>query len=340
MKKITLILLSLLFSLSVKSQDKNKVEQLITEGIQLYDASKYQEAIVKYKEALQIDPDHPVANYEIALTLYNTSAKKESIPYLSKVVQGTSNSVASAYDLLGSIYDDDRQPDQAIAYYKLGLKANPNYQRLYFNLAISYTRQGKYEEALTYAEKALQLDRNHASSHWIYATASKANPANNIKTLLAYCNFLLLEPTSERSAKVYQDLLSVLNSNVSVEDGKNKINLAHNEKDPDINAANLLLSISAFSVATKTTLSDLEKMELRLKTIFSATGEISAKKKEKDFFWSFYADYFDKLSKTEFMPLVTQLLTFTTNKEGNGKWLLDREQQLNAFSKWQNEQMR
>src|SRR5215217_98544 len=155
MKHITLTLFSLFFSFTLFAQDK--VADLVSEGIKLHDAAKYQEAIAKYKEALALEPNHPTANYEIAFTHFSNQSGKEAIPYLNKIIDAKSPNMASAYDLLGSIHDDQGQTDKAIECFKLCIKADPKYQRLYFNLAITYSRQGKNEEASQYASQAIQL---------------------------------------------------------------------------------------------------------------------------------------------------------------------------------------
>ncbi|WP_316791872.1 hypothetical protein [Pedobacter frigoris] len=34
------------------------------------------------------------------------------------------------------------------------------------------------------------------------------------------------------------------------------------------------------------------------------------------------------------MPLVARIISFSANKEENGKWIKEHEQQLKDFSKW------
>lgn len=336
MKRFTLILLSFFLSFIAGAQEKSKAATLISEGIKLNDDRKYDEAIAKYKEAIQLEPNNADANYEMAFTLYATNKGKDAVPYLNKVIELKSPVTVRAYDMLGSIYDLDNQADKAIEYFKEGIKANPNYQRIYFNLAITYGRQGKYPEALDYTAKALELDPGHASSHRIYAIMA-ASTGQNVKAIYAYSNFLLLEATSERSAAAYKELKTLLVGGLNQKDGTNNITVKSDEKDPDMTAANMLISMSGLSAGAIPGMSEEEKFEAQLKTIFSTTGGLSAKKKEKDFFWSYYADYFAKLSKTEFMPVAAHMMSFTANKEESSKWFKEHEQQLKDFTKWQQE---
>jgi len=334
MKQLTLILLSIFISFAVLSQDKSKATVLISEGVKLHDAGKFEDAITKYKEALELEPNNPTANYEIAYTLLSSKKTKEAIAYLNKIIEGKAPNAGSAYDMLGSIYDNEGNTDKAIETYKLGIKAQPQYQGLYYNLAITYVRAGKNEEALQYVAKSLQLNPKHASSHRLYGIINMTEPANKIAALLAYCNFLILETTTERSTKAYQEVKTILNLGAPKTEGTNNITVSSNKKDPDFDAANLAISISSFSPGIAN-LSEADQLELQLKTILGIAGELSEKKKDKDFFWSFYADYFYKLSKSEYMPLIARIVSFTSNQEEKKKWIKEHEKMLTDYSVWE-----
>lgn len=334
MKQLMLTLLSMFISFAVLSQNNSKVGDLISEGIKLHDAGKYEDAISKYKEALQLEPDNSTASYEIAFSLFSNNKGKDAIPYLKKIIEENKKHVAGACDLLGSIYDIDGNVSKAIEYYNLGIKADPEYQMLYFNLAITYSKNGKRAEALQNVEKALKLNPKHASSHRLYALINMAQPTNNVVALLAYCNFLILETTSERSTKAYQEIKTILNSGITKTNGVNNITVTINAKDPSFDAANLAISISSFPSGIAN-LSDADKLAQQLTSIFGIAGELSEKKKEKDFFWSFYADYFYKLSKTEYMPLIARIVSFTSNPEETRKWIKENEKMLADYSVWE-----
>lgn len=334
MKQLTLIILSLFISFAVLSQDKSKATVLISEGVKLHDAGKFEDAIAKYKEALELEPNNPTANYEIAYSLFSSKKTKDAIAYLNKIIEGKAPNAASAYDMLGSIYDNEGNTDKAIETYKLGIKAYPEYQGLHYNLAITYARTGKNEEALQYLAKSLQLNPKHASSHRLYGVINMAEPTNKIAALLAYCNFLILETTSERSSKAYQDIKTILNLGATPSEGTKNITITSNKKDPSFDAANLAISMASFSPGIAN-LSEADQLELQLKTILGIVGELSEKKKDKDFFWTFYADYFYKLSKSEYMPLIARIVSFTSNQEEKKKWIKEHEKMLTDYSVWE-----
>src|ERR1700744_1742652 len=122
------ITLTVLVVCAFAQTNKDKVEILINRGVALNDSGKYAEAIDKYKEALKIDSLSGKAYYELSYTLFSSGHGKDAIPYLEKVLKLNPND-AGGYDMLGSIYDDDKQPEKAIEYYLKGIKADPQYQR-------------------------------------------------------------------------------------------------------------------------------------------------------------------------------------------------------------------
>jgi tetratricopeptide (TPR) repeat protein len=170
MKTIKRLLLILVLTYNVAfAQNNEDAKALVRQGVQLHDQGKYAEAIEKYNEALKIDPGNLYADFELSYTLFASGKGSDAIPLLEKVIASDSELTAGAYDLLGSIYDNANQSDKAIEAYKAGIKANPQYQRLYYNLGIAYFRKKKYAEAEQSAIQSIKLDPKHASSQRMYA---------------------------------------------------------------------------------------------------------------------------------------------------------------------------
>ena len=104
---------------------------LVKQGVALNDSGKYAEAIAKYNEALKADSTYENAYYEMAYTLFTSGRENAAVPFLEKLLKLNPNTPGS-YDMLGSIYDDNKRPEKALEYYARGIKVDPTYQRLYF----------------------------------------------------------------------------------------------------------------------------------------------------------------------------------------------------------------
>jgi tetratricopeptide (TPR) repeat protein len=226
--KILLIAITLAFSSVVYGQPAKTAKELTQEGVKLFDNEKYDEALVKYKEAIKSDPKYSNAYYEIAYTLFNTEKPLEAIPYLETTIKLSPTS-GGAYDLLGSIYDDNKQSAKAIEYYLKGISVEPDYQRLYYNLGLTYFRQKEYALAEEKIIKAIKLDPKHASSHDMYAKRLLEQYKKG-KALLGWSSFLLLEPNSKRSVNAINKLNTIINYGITRNGDKVTINVSNNSK--------------------------------------------------------------------------------------------------------------
>ena len=69
MKLLMIISSILLFGCFSYGQNAG-IERLVQEGIELHDAGEYEHALEKYKNALEIDPNSSLVNYEISYTYF------------------------------------------------------------------------------------------------------------------------------------------------------------------------------------------------------------------------------------------------------------------------------
>ena len=321
------------FSSHVFSQNKDDAVALVKQGVALHDEGKYPEAIAKYQEALKIDPDNINTQYELSYTMCRSGKAKEAIPYLEKLV--ASNKMAQAYDLLGSTYDDENQFDKAETCYKAGIKAFPDFQRLRFNLALAYLRQKRYADAETYAIEAIKLEPKHASSQRTYALAALGQN-KRLCAMMAFCNFLLLEPQTKRSTEAYEYIDKIFKAgaeqkNILITTDKD------NKEITPMSMAEASIAIAALAtkaMETQNIGSPQERLSNELKMVFQTTAKEGEKQTNKDFFWKYYADYFGKLAQTDNMPAFTRLISLSAYREDNLKWFNENDKQLSALDAW------
>jgi len=331
----SLILFSLtLATLNVIAQDKDSVSDLIKQGVQLNDQGKYAEAIDKYNEALKIDPENAQANYELAFSMVSSGKGNDGIPYVEKAIKA-SNSLqlkAACYDMLGSIYDNDHQTAKAIEAYKNGIQVNPKYQRLYYNLGLTYFRNKQFAEAEANAIEAIKLDPKHGSSLRMYALVT-FHQNKRINALMGFCSFLLPNPQSPQAAEAFGNIQHILQGGV-LKDGSGRNTIIISSKGNQENEAmNLAISMSVLSGQNKK-LTGMSLLEYELKSIFTIAGESAEKNTDKTFFAKFFVDYFYKLAKSDNMPAFTRLVSLSANKEVNGKWMSENDQLVKQLNNW------
>jgi tetratricopeptide (TPR) repeat protein len=321
------ILVLLLPLISHAQTDKAKL--LVEQGIALNDSGKYDQALAKYTQAIKADSTYPNAYYEMGYTLFTSNREKEAIPYLEKLLAMEPKS-AVGYDMLGSIYDDMKQPDKAMEYYKNGIKINPEYQRLHFNVAISYYRQGNYSESEAAAIEAIKLDPKHASSHRVYAMAT-FKERKRANSLLAWCNFLLLEPQSKRSPEALVYVKRIVNYGIMKKDDKN-VNV--NISASDLNTLNLGMTMAIInSTSGKANLSPADTLALQLNSVFPIIGE-QAHTQGDTFFENYYAKFFNDMTDSGNVPAFAHYISVSAYKDEDMAWFKEHEREFKQFQTW------
>lgn len=329
---ITAALLTIITPLLTRAQNPD-AKTLVEQGVALNDSGKYDEAIAKYNAAIKLDSTYANAYYEIGYTLFSSGNETEAIPYLQKVLALQPKS-AGAYDMLGSIYDDQKEPDKALENYKKGLEIDPGYQRLHYNMAITYYRIGQYAESETSAIAAIKLDPRHASSQRILAMATYAEKKRG-SSLMAWCSFLLLEPQSQRSPEAFGYVLNILNYGISKKDDKH-INLTIS---PNGDPSEMMMPIAVLAATeNKTGLTAIDSVQLQLTSVFQIAHTITDT--TQTFLAHYYADYFQKLAESGNMAAFTRFISLSAYHDENLAWFKEHDQELAALDKWMQETQR
>jgi tetratricopeptide (TPR) repeat protein len=331
-KYYILLILLTLGCQNIFAQNSEDAHALVKEGVQLNDVGKYAEAIAKYNEALKLDPNNLYANFEMAYSLFTSNKGNDGIPYLQKVIAAGTSLTPGAYDLLGSIYDRDNQKDKAIEAYNAGIKANPAYQRLYYNLGLVYFRYKDYAEAEKNAIEAIKLDPKHASSQRMYALVC-FHQNKRVPALLGFCSFILLEPNTARSVEAYNNIQHILQGGVLKADNGNTTIQFSPSDSKDMGTLNMGISLIVVSGQSKQ-LTGNALFEYELKSIFELAGQLSEKKTEaeKDFFWKYNADYFYKLAQSPNITAFARLVSLSTPE--SAQWLRDNPQKASDLMNW------
>lgn len=266
--------------------------------------------------------DDPAANYKAAQALVAAGKGTEAVPYLEQVVKTQNNYAAVSYSMLGSIYDNAKQPEKAIVVYKDGLKAYPQDQSLHFNLGIASFRAKQYAQAELAAIDAIRLDPKHANSQRLYGLVT-FHQNKRANALLAFCSFLLLEPNGQRAEEAMTNLQSILKGGVLKADGAKSVSADAKE----VAALNSGIA-SVIETAQTKKLSGNALLEYQLKNIFTLAGQASAKKTNKSFFDTYYADFFYKLAQAGQVPALVKLMVSKEESAAFSEWVKGAERKF------------
>jgi tetratricopeptide (TPR) repeat protein len=357
MKKILLpLLFAFSFCLSISAQKISKPtltpaeptpaqKQLIMEGARLHDQKNYAAAIKKYEQVLLENPDCATAIYEITLSSYYLKDFEQTLKYAFEGLKYKSAEIPMFYGLIANVYDDQGQPEKAVALYKEGIKMlegdasyKPYLSSLYYNLAVTNVRQKSVKEARENLKKAVPLNFKYASPHYLL---SQVYYGGNYKVpaLLAASRLISLEINSERAQRSALIIQNVLQGGVSKGNNPNDINInvdANAPKDEgDFDALNLMLGISKVGTginAANENQSDEESFASQLESII---GFLEKENKiQSTFVGKNYIPYMVEMKRQGHVKPFAYIVMYHTGNKNAQKWLTDNNEKAQAFLSW------
>ncbi|HNW68822.1 MAG TPA: tetratricopeptide repeat protein [Bacteroidales bacterium] len=334
MKQLIIFALGLLLTADLSAQN-DKIDELISQGTALHDQGRYDEAISKYKAALEIDNNSLAANYELSYTYMATQQYEKAIKHSQIVIEQNIAYLEEAYIVLGSSQDMLGQPDKAIKSYEEGLTKYPNSNLLNYNLALTLFNQKDYEGAEEAAIKAVLAKPSHGSSHILLAAIMQIK-GQRVKCLMSLYYFLMVEPDSKRSEFYYKSLMDELGTGVAKE-GKKKINVSISStsvKDEEFGAADMMVSMLAASrfIDENKKKSEMEMFVENNRSFFSVLGEL--KKDHKGFWWDFYVTRFNSLLESENCEAFSYYISQSANSQEVTKWISKNPKKMEKFNVW------
>lgn len=135
-KYISLVLFLLVVFSSPASIFAEKVEDYVKKGNALYKNSKYKDAEIQYRKALEIDPNSNIAKFNLGTAYYKQGNFQEAMKYFDAVDQKNfdKQNLASAYYNLGNSYLQSKNYNESIESYKKALQNNPKDYDAKYNL--------------------------------------------------------------------------------------------------------------------------------------------------------------------------------------------------------------
>lgn len=336
MKRLFIILFFLPLSLFVNGQE-NQFDNLIQQGIALHDNGEFEKAIEKYNEALEINPNSSLANYEISYSYLSLNDYNNAIKFSKKVVDNKNGHELHSYIVYGTALDMLGKTKKSIKVYEEALKTYDHYL-LHYNHAISCFNMGDIDKAYESAINGILTNNSHASSHLLLSNIMEQK-GSRIKSALPLYFFLLIEPNSPRSKAVYEMLVNKLDYGVEKKTDKDidvKIPLNDSE-DSDFGAAEMMISLSKASNYTEENVgkSEMELFAENNESIFSVLGELK-KKKDEGLWWDFYVSFFYDIVQNDHTKAYSYYISQSSGKQEVYDWVQSHREELDNFLNWIN----
>ncbi|GAB3588955.1 tetratricopeptide repeat protein [Hymenobacter daeguensis] len=345
MKKLLLLLLISSAGVAAAQPAATPAQRdVVKEGIRLYDAGRYDEAVAKYQQVLAATPGEPFALSELALTYNAMGRNKEAVDICEKLLKADPDSDESVYVTYGNSLDALKKTKDAYHAYETGLKHHPNSASLYFNLGVAQATSGQTPASVGSFQQSVALSPDYASAHMSLGVMQLASHAR-VPAVLALARFLVLEPRGPRAAQRLPLLDKAMMQGVSKTGDKAvQINLSEDvfkgrngkKSGPDnFGPAELLLSISgaqALSPENKQA-TEMERFSKQFGSLCKTLGELSGK--QEGFAWNYYVPYFAELEKKGFVPAFTYLAHASqTDVPEVQQWLAAHPNEVAVFQEW------
>jgi len=212
-KVLGIILLMAIPQFSFGQTDKEKALSKGEEAIKLMDNGKIKESIKLLKEAEKLDPERFDYPYELAYAHYINKNYKGAIKILEKNKKHK-NVNERLFQLLGNSYDIIGKTDKAFIAYNEGLEIFPNSGIIYLEKGNVYWNKEKYNEALPFYEKGIELDPSFSSNYY-RATLLYFGSTEEVWGLIYGEIFMNIERNSGRTSKISKLLFDTYKSQIN-----------------------------------------------------------------------------------------------------------------------------
>jgi protein O-GlcNAc transferase len=126
-------------------------------GVILFNNRQYDEAIVNFRKALELNPNHIHACNYLGSAFYNKKQLNEAITYYNKAIQ-INPTDPSAYINLGIFFQNTKRHEKAIDCFKAALRFNPNLYQAYDYMGLCFNMENNFEKAIESYQSSLLLN--------------------------------------------------------------------------------------------------------------------------------------------------------------------------------------
>jgi len=133
-------------------------EAYVNKGSMLSKLGEHESAIVCLSKAIELKPEMAAAYWNLATVYIKINKLAESIDCRQKAFALEPRLItAESLNDLGTAIGQEGKFEEAINYYKKAIELQPNYYLAYLNWGISLNQIGQFNEAIEHLQKALQL---------------------------------------------------------------------------------------------------------------------------------------------------------------------------------------
>jgi tetratricopeptide (TPR) repeat protein len=319
---------------------------VISTGVELHDAKKYDEAIAKYLEVIEDNPSCTMALYELSMSYYTKGDKSKALETALKGAKFKSADLPLFYLTLGNVLDDLAKYDEAVRLYNDAIKILadnkdmlPHLSSLHYNLGLSYRRQQKEKEAREEMKQAIRANTVYPSPHLQLAVIF-LNGRYKVPALLAAARFVSLEFNSNRTPQAASIFTQIMGKTSAKKESDEKIVINLDFGAPtdegDFGAAELILAMTdALDKSEDKTkiVTEEEKFAGRIESLISFL-DAKDKKLKGTFSSVHYFPFMLEMKRLGYVKPFSYIVLLKTGNSNALAWLRENETKTREFLEW------
>jgi tetratricopeptide (TPR) repeat protein len=134
------------------------VQDRFLAAVQAEEAGEKLQAIHRYEEILEIDPEYAAAYINLGTINFHLRYYGRAEELYRRATVADPGYVLAFFDL-GNVLDELQRPVESIAAYSRAVSLSPQYADAHYNLALAYERQAEGRRALRHWQAYVKLDR-------------------------------------------------------------------------------------------------------------------------------------------------------------------------------------
>jgi len=313
---------------------------IIEFGIDFHEIGDFERARESYFEVLEENPNSSLTLYQIAYA-YSAEGDMEScISYAGRGAQIDSEGRADALHMLGVCLDMSGRTEEAMEVFHEGARLLPENHLFQYSLSISAIRLGDAYGAIDYLEKALELNPEHAGSHFLLASIHK-DLSHYYAAWIGFNYFLLFELGTPRADEAKNHIRNLLTPDSTV-DEKGVTNVQLNignllNLDSPMTYADLMFGLGL----TRNLIDDKENEKTELNAlnaqyegVFKIAENLPGEQEGEGVLWETYVPFFTLLQSEGHTEALVYIFFEDSQIEGMAEWLNGNEKKVEEFRIW------
>lgn len=342
MKRMIIILTSVILACRLYGQDPEAARELVREGVRLHDEQAYDKALEKYGKALELDSNNFYAMAEKAVTFFQLGRTDDCVALCEEILQmqGSHEEIGMVYIAYANSLDHAERPEEALKVYARGQERDPGNHQLWYNEAITLIGLGRLDDAIGRLERSASLEPRHGSSHNAIGRIMVQN-GQRIPAILAMSRFLIVEPEGKRAQENLELLNSLMKGNVEQnKKGGMTIHVDADAIEPkegqpnDFSGLDMMIDLLAATVEIekKEKSSEIGKFNYKFDMLCGLLADLRAK--NSGFYWEHYVPYFVAMRSAGHLESAVMVMHATSDLTEVKKWLKGNDKAITAFYEW------